>query len=277
MSGAHQLVSQLATPTMVTLLYLLFDPEDRLLRFANAGHPPALVFDGNGSTYLVDGLSPPLGVTAEPDFTEATHAMPPGATLLLYTDGLIERRGVSIQDGLDRLDAAALSAAAADLDVEELCDGLLLHLVGDARVADDIALLAMRALTLAAGPLILTLPGEARMLVQMRGTVRRWLRESDVSPADENEILIACGEACSNIVRHAYGAAPGAMHLTADLVDDTVVIEVRDDGTWCPPADRGGGWGLQLIKGLMDTVDLDRGAHGTIVRMQRRVRMGAEG
>ena len=76
-------------------------------------------------------------------------------------------------------------------------------------------------------------------------------------------------------MRHAYGAAPGAMHLTADLVDDTVVIEVRDDGTWSPPADRGGGWGLQLIRGLMDTVDVDRGAHGTMVRMQRRVRMRA--
>jgi len=275
MSGAHQLVSQLATPTMVTLLYLLFDPDNRHLRFTNAGHPPALVFDGTRSTYLGEGLSPPLGVTAEPDFTEVTHEMWPGATLLLYTDGLVERRGVSIQDGLDRLGVAAVSDAAADVDVEELCDGLLLHLVGDTRVADDIALLAMRPLTLVAGPLILTLPGEARMLVQMRGTMRRWLRESDVSPADENEILIACGEACSNVVRHAYGAAPGAMHLTADLVDDTVEIVVRDEGTWRPPADRGGGWGLQLIKGLMDTVDLDRGAGGTMVRMQRRVRMGA--
>jgi serine phosphatase RsbU (regulator of sigma subunit)/integral membrane sensor domain MASE1/anti-sigma regulatory factor (Ser/Thr protein kinase) len=274
MSGAHQLVSQLASPTMVTLLYLLYDPENRHLRFTNAGHPPALVFDGNRSTYLGDGLSPPLGVTAEPDFTEVTHEMPPGATLLLYTDGLVERRGVSIQDGLDRLAVAAMSAAAADVDVDELCDGLLLHLVRDARFADDIALLAMRPLPLVAAPLILTLPGEARMLVQMRGTVRRWLRESGVSPADQNEILIACGEACSNVVRHAYGAAPGAMHLKADLMDDTVVIVVRDHGTWRPPADRGGGWGLQLIKGLMDTVDLDRGADGTIVRMQRRVRMG---
>ena len=88
---------------------------------------------------------------------------------------------MSIQDGLDRLGVEAAAAPPAS-DVEELCDGLLLHLVGDAQVADDIALLAMRPLTLAAGPLVLTLPGEARMLVQMRGTMRRWLRESDVSP-----------------------------------------------------------------------------------------------
>ena len=97
--------------------------------------------------------------------------------------------------------------------------------------------------------------------------------QHDVSPADENEILIACGEASSNVVRHAYGATPGPMHLDADMVDDTVVIEVRDDGAWRPPADLGGGWGLQLIDGLMDSVDVERGAGGTVVRMRRRVRM----
>lgn len=273
MSSVHQLVSQLPTAEMVTLLYLLFDPGARHLRFTNAGHPPALVFDTARGEYLGGGLSPPLGVTAEPDFTEVAHQMWPGASLLLYTDGLVERRGVSIQDGLDRLVVA--SVADASQDVDELCDGLLLQLPGNQLVTDDIALVAMRPLPLVPGPLSLSLPGEARMLVQMRGAVRRWLRENDVSPADENEILIACGEASSNVVRHAYGATPGPMHLTAELVDDTVVIDVRDDGAWRPPADLGGGWGLQLIEGLMDSVDVERGAGGTLVRMRRRVRMGA--
>ena len=273
MSGVHQLVSQLPTAEMVTVLYLLFDPGTRHLRFTNAGHPPALVFDGDRGVYLGDGLSPPLGVTAEPDFTEATHEMWPGSTLLLYTDGLVERRGVSIQDGLDRLVAASVSGAAADVD--ELCDDLLRQLPGQQVVTDDIALVVMRPLPLVAGPLSLTLPGEARMLVQLRGAVRRWLRAYDVSPADENEILIACGEASSNVVRHAYRAAPGAMHLTAEMVGGTVVIVMRDDGAWRPPADRGGGWGLQLIKGLMDSVDVESDADGTVVRMQRQVRMGA--
>jgi hypothetical protein len=65
-----------------------------------------------------------------------------GATLLLYTDGLVERRGESIQDGLDRLSRTAVSNGAGDLD--GLCDHLVASLVDDASVADDVALVAMR-------------------------------------------------------------------------------------------------------------------------------------
>ena len=109
MSGVHQLVSQLPMAEMVTLMYLVFDPATRMLRFTNAGHPPALVIDNGTCVYLEDGLAPPVGVTAYAEYTEVSQELSSGATLLLYTDGLVERRGVSIQDGLDRL---SLEAAA---------------------------------------------------------------------------------------------------------------------------------------------------------------------
>jgi anti-sigma regulatory factor (Ser/Thr protein kinase) len=54
-------------------------------------------------------------------------------------------------------------------------------------------------------------------------------------------------------------------------------VTVRDHGTWRPPADRGGGWGLQLIGGLMDSVDVDRAPDGTVVRMSRRLRDAGSG
>ena len=72
MSGVHQLVSHLPLPEMVTLMYLVFDPATRRLRFTNAGHPPPLVFGGGESRYLEGAVSPPLGVTADANFTETS-------------------------------------------------------------------------------------------------------------------------------------------------------------------------------------------------------------
>lgn len=272
MSGLHRLVSQLPMPEMVTLMYLVFDPATRTLRFANAGHPPALVVGAGTGTYLEHGLAPPVGVTVDGLYTEASQELAAGTTLLLYTDGLVERRGVSIQDGLDRL--SLFAAASSTSDLEGFCDDVLSSLLDQGQVADDVALVAMRAESLADRPLSLILPAEPRMLVQMRDALRRWLRESGVAATDVNEILVACGEACANVVQHAYGAAPGVMEVHARLVDGSVELSVRDHGEWRPVADRGGGWGLKLIAGLVDSVDVDRHEHGTEVRMRRASRIG---
>jgi anti-sigma regulatory factor (Ser/Thr protein kinase) len=115
------------------------------------------------------------------------------------------------------------------------------------------------------------LPAEPRVLVDLRRALRQWLRESGVGAHDEGEILVACGEACANVVQHAYGAGPGEMEVRARLVDGFVEMSIRDHGDWRPEAERGGGWGLQLIRGLMDSVEVGREADGTEIRMRRRV------
>ena len=268
MEGVHHLVSNLPTSVMVTLMYLVLDPSTRRLRFTNAGHPPPLLFGGGESRYLEDGLSPPLGVTSDPTFTEASFELPAGATLVLYTDGLVERRRVSIQEGLDRLLDETAGREGSDVDL--LCDHLLSSLVDHQHVADDIALVAVRPAAPVDGPLDLVLPAESRMLVQARRALRQWLRDSSVGSDDEGDILLACGEACANVVRHAYQAGSGEMALHARIDDGVLDVTVRDWGAWREPAgQRGGGWGLQLIRGLMGSVDVDRTEHGTIVRMRR--------
>jgi anti-sigma regulatory factor (Ser/Thr protein kinase) len=272
MRGVHRLVSQLPLPEMATLIYLVFDPATRRLRFANAGHPPALVIGGSGSTYLGDGLAPPVGVTADDLYAEASYQLTEGATLLLYTDGLVERRRESIQDGLDllRLEAAAHSAA----DPEELCDRLLSSLVEQGSTADDIAILVMRPALPRDGALHLNLPAEPQMLAQMRRSLRQWLRDKGVAPANEDEVLVACGEACANVVQHAYDGASGYVEIDADLNGNTVHVSVRDRGQWRPAGERGGGWGQSLMGALMDSVEVQRGADGTQVQMCREVQVG---
>ncbi|HET8987533.1 MAG TPA: SpoIIE family protein phosphatase [Humibacillus sp.] len=279
MRGVHRLVSQLRVPEMVTLLYLVHDPSTGSLRFTNAGHPPALVVHDGEAAYLTGGLAPPLGVTSEAIFTEETHELLPGATLLLYTDGLVERRGAPITDGLDHLASEAIRSAETTptLDLEALCDHVLGALLDEHQVADDVALVALRPTVTSDGALALRLPAEARMLVQVRGAVRRWLRESGVTDEDAAEILVACGEACANVVQHAYSGVsnPGPLEVEARVVEGTLEMTVRDRGRWRAPADRGGGWGLQLMQGLMDDVDVEHTDAGTTVLLRREVSIGA--
>jgi len=276
MRGVHQLVSQLPLPEMATLLYLLYDPTTRELRYTNAGHPPALVFDGS-TTYLGGALGPPIGVTPDPSYTEATFELSPGSTLLLFTDGLVERRGTSIADGLGRLsELAATGPPASAEDLEALCDRLLSALIDTGHVADDVALVVMRPASYAEGPLIVSLPAEARMLGHMRVALRRWLRERDVAESDANDVLVACSEACANVVQHAYGATPGEVEIRAALADATLELAVTDQGRWRPAAGRGGGWGLELMRALMDSVEVQHTSGGTEVRMRRRVRIGGD-
>jgi PAS domain S-box-containing protein len=114
----------------------------RLLRWANAGHPPPLLLRADGSSILLE-REPELllGVDAGTERTDHAHELGPGDSVLLYTDGLVERRGADLDDGL----AWLLSAAAdrAHLPPGELVDSLLAEVDGTAE--DDIALLLLHA------------------------------------------------------------------------------------------------------------------------------------
>jgi PAS domain S-box-containing protein len=266
-------------PDIVTLIYLVFDPESGTLRFANAGHPPPLLVEGNGQTsYLEGGLGPPLGATAHPrpDIDVEAH-LDPGSTLLLFTDGLVERRGTSILDGLSRLKTLA---ADPDEDLEVLCDHLLDSMVTE-EVSDDIALLAFRQVPLAAGPLFLRLPAEPQVLAPLRQTVRRWLREIDADPRIVDDVLVACGEAFANAIQHAYGAKDGLFEVSLVVSDGAVEVTIRDLGSWRPSSGSGraarrGGLGQRLMRELMDSVDVESGPEGTVVRMRRSLQVGAD-
>ena len=258
-----------------TLVYLVFDPDSGAVRFANAGHPPPLVVEGKeGASYLEGGLGPPLGAVGFPDrYLDVTYHLAAGSTLFLFTDGLVERRGATIRDGLDRLKALA---AASDEDLEAMCDHVLLSMV-ESDVSDDVALLALRPVRLASEPLLLRLPAEPYVLASLRQTLRRWLREIEASPQVANDILIACGEACANVIQHAYGAKEGLLEVDLVLLDGTVEVTVRDHGTWRPISGRDGGHGERLMQGLMDSVNVNSGSGGTIVQMKRRLQTGPHG
>lgn len=114
----------------------------RTLRWSNAGHLPPVLLHQDGTSNVL-GSEPDLLLGVDPDATRHDHTteLPDSATLLLFTDGLVERRGASLDDGLARLQAALADLAEVPLD--ELCDTLLGRMVPEPG-EDDIALLAVR-------------------------------------------------------------------------------------------------------------------------------------
>lgn len=128
---------------MATLACLVFDPAGGSARLANAGHPPPLLLRPDGTaSYLEGGRSLPLGAPLLEEPEEAEVSIEPGSTLILYTDGLVERRGEGIDEGLGRLLAAA---TASPEDVEELVSSIVSELVDERHRLDDVALIALRS------------------------------------------------------------------------------------------------------------------------------------
>jgi serine phosphatase RsbU (regulator of sigma subunit)/integral membrane sensor domain MASE1 len=113
-----------------------------LLRYSLAGHLPPLVRSPDGTVGRLDGaLALPLGIDTSVVRPEAVIEAPSGTSLLLYTDGLVERRRMSIDDRLTRLEQAFAAIDPADPD--SACDALVTAMLGDVRHEDDVALICL--------------------------------------------------------------------------------------------------------------------------------------
>lgn len=136
-------IATLATALVARVEEPAVPPSDgaRILRWSNAGHPPPLLLQPDGTATLLERpANLLLGVAPETPRGHHTIALQPGATVLLYTDGLVEHRDATLDDGLDRLLAVAPDLASSP--VSELCDEILVRMEPD--LTDDVALLAVR-------------------------------------------------------------------------------------------------------------------------------------
>jgi len=260
--------TELGDSQMATLLYLVLDPADGSVCWVNAGHlPPLLLADGGPAQFLQGGHNVPLGVMPFPSFDATAEQLEPGATVVLYTDGLVERPGDHIDNGLARLAGALRDAPGVP---GGLCDHVLRMLVPEGAAADDVALLALRN-TPMGNRFSAEFPTEPQALSSMRGLLRRWLRHAEGSDQEIAEITTACGEAATNAIEHAGSSGGTPFEILGRVDGREVDITVRDYGAWRRPREGDHGRGISLIEALMDEVEVTPTHEGTSVRMRRRL------
>jgi serine phosphatase RsbU (regulator of sigma subunit)/anti-sigma regulatory factor (Ser/Thr protein kinase) len=255
---------------MATAVFLDFDPRDEQLCFAGAGHPPPLVRHADGTAeFLRSGPSAPLGVLPYARYGLQRGTLAPGATLLVYTDGLVDRPDTSLTSALTDLQDAVASAPP---DPDGLCEHVLELLLPAGPPGDDIALLALQSVPIAGPVLRLDVPADPTELALVRHSLSRWLEAAEVDERDAYRVTIACNEACMNAIEHAFAPSGELLRVDARIDGPAVDVLISDHGHWRDRGEDGpGGRGLPLMRSLMDDVEVNAGAGGTTVRLRRAV------
>ncbi|WP_310435632.1 SpoIIE family protein phosphatase [Streptomyces sp. 3330] len=248
----------------------VLDPRTGSLTYSSAGHPPSVLALPDGGTRLLESANAlPLGIRPSHERPEHVCRIPARSSLLVYTDGLVERRRQSLDAGIGR--AGEVLRAGRDLAARELADLVMSELAPTGGYDDDVALLLYRH----PGPLRFSFPAESGRLAVARHTLREWLSRCDLPPRTAQDVLIAAGEACANAVEHGHRASPdGTIRLHADASADTVRVIVADSGTWKPgdpAATPHRGRGIGIMKALSSHVTISPGPSGTTVEMHTRI------
>jgi serine phosphatase RsbU (regulator of sigma subunit)/anti-sigma regulatory factor (Ser/Thr protein kinase) len=263
-----RLAEEVIETSFATVVYAELDPETGVCRYASAGHPPPLVATLDGRVeYLEGGRGLPLGTGVASTYRQAVAELPDGAVLLFYTDGLVERRGHSIDEGFERLRAAV---ATGPRDPERLAAHVLERLLGDEERRDDVVLFVARLLPVAPREIDLRVEGGDTGLRHAREALRLWLAAAPVDEMTAHDVVLATWEACANATEHSLSES--GFRLRVALVGDTIRVVVEDEGSWLPPSARPDrGRGLQLMRALMSSVEVEPGPHGTRVALERRL------
>lgn len=258
-----------------TAACVVVDPATGHLVYSSAGHPPAMVVAPDGTVTRLDGArSTPLSTLQPAARPEAEAQLEPGSVVVLYSDGLVERRSQHLGVGLARLEDALV--AHRHLPTGRLVDKVIAALAADTDSQDDDIAVACFRWTPAVTRLRLEIPARGGALAGLRHDLRTWLIERGVAAEHHHALLLAVGEAVSNVVEHAYRRRQD----TIDPAPPTVVVEVTDHGhhlvarvmdrgTWRPPGphSRNRGRGTAIMEALTDHVERSTGADGTTVTL----------
>jgi anti-sigma regulatory factor (Ser/Thr protein kinase)/putative methionine-R-sulfoxide reductase with GAF domain len=263
-----QQVQHFEPEMMATVLLAMFEPSFERLHLSSAGHPPPVLALPHQPAALLDVPSDhPVGVPGGLRRRATAITLPPGTLLCFYTDGLVERRDISLDASLERLCELVVAGP-----VDSVCRKVMARLVGSDAPGDDVAVLAVRRQDSGEiGPLDLVVPALPSSLRDIRVAVRRWLSAVGAAPRAVADLLVAVGEACTNAVEHAYGPGGGTVTVHLELQLPDVLATVRDTGRWRPPRGEGRGRGTQFMRNCSDDLRIDHGPTGTNVVIRRRL------
>jgi serine phosphatase RsbU (regulator of sigma subunit)/anti-sigma regulatory factor (Ser/Thr protein kinase) len=270
LAGMDRFAARLPGAQCTTAVCAVLKVDTGELEYSSAGHPPPILVHADGTTRMLEGgHTIALGIRSEWSRPQAHVTIPARATLMLYTDGLVERRRTPLEDGISR--AAAQVRGGSGTDLDDLADQMMSHLAPSGGYQDDVVLLLYRH----PAPLQLEFPADLSQLAPTRTALRTWLTRARVDPAKTMDVLVAAGEAVANAIEHGHRHTPyGTISLGATVLIDRVRLTITDTGTWKPPEpnnDERRGRGIILMRGLMEEVTIDPAGAGTTVRLSARI------
>jgi anti-sigma regulatory factor (Ser/Thr protein kinase) len=271
------LVNRLAVPEqIVTAVYGLVAADRSSLTYAVAGHPPPLLVPAAGpASVLREEIGAALGLGVGP-WPETTLEMPAGATLLLYSDGLVETRNVDLFTGIDRLVETVSALPKGHRNAREMCSRVS-KITQHQDADDDVTVLALSGVS---ESLVVTaaveLPADASASGRARHFLRHTLEEWTVDEDTVDTAELCVSELVTNAVIHS-GTAPGVTARTdGELL--TVLVQdrgargtVQQDQDYDPMSVSGRG--LTLVDALSDAWSAEHSADGTTVWFELELRV----
>ncbi|WP_025736358.1 SpoIIE family protein phosphatase [Mycobacterium genavense] len=252
-----------------TVFLAILDTESGMLEYSNAGHMPAVLAGPSGTTVLSDARSVPLAVLRDQPRPQVSRRLPSGSTLMVFTDGLVERKHESLDDGIFR--AAEVLVETRTLPLDAVADAVLRELAPTTGYDDDVAMVIYRHQQV---PLRIETHAIADELASIRHRLADWLRAADVPGDLIDDIVLVVNEGCTNCVEHAYrGHGFGTTRLEVKTVDGEVRARITDHGSWKPPAINPGnsGRGLILMRAISNAMEIDSSPTGTVVDITFRL------
>jgi PAS domain S-box-containing protein len=238
---------------MATVVLARLFPRTGELEWLSAGHLPAAVRRPDGTAYLKEfpnGGGIALGALEGATYSVARTVLPPGSSLLLYTDGLVERPDSTLDDGLERLLEAVASSPG---EPDALCDSVVDRFFPTGSSEDDVALLVVHLHEVAVAPLQLTLPPDLEAVPSTRARLRTWLLEAGATEDEALDVLLAVGEA---LTRTSGGDGATPRTVSVGLFDHNVEVLIKGTGAPSPPEGTDRGRGLVLMESVVNELSI---------------------
>ncbi|MBP2381703.1 SpoIIE family protein phosphatase [Brachybacterium sacelli] len=283
-SHAERLATRTVEMRASTLCIAVLDPAGGELTYITCGHPPPLVIGADGtSRYLPTTGGTPLGTGTAP--RASTVRLDVGDMVILYSDGLIERSGRTLTDGMAALTRVAQDAArqaqpaeGGEVSAPDRVCQLSVELLAAPGTDDDATVLAAQRLDAPNGGYHDEVMATVDSVPSLREGVGAWLAGLGASPTECQDLDLATIELITNVLEHAYPAGEeGPVSVSADLArDGTLRLLVSDRGRWRAPMDSDaiGGRGLWIAESLVDWMSIVHGdarTGGTTVTLRRRL------
>lgn len=244
-----------------------YDPRSRVVRYACAGHPAPVYVNGDRRVIELPGGGLPLGATDDFDTVDWTLSLDPGASLVLYTDGLLEYDR-DILSGERRLRATLeLERVIA---AEDPAKALYETILSETRNRDDVAVLVIRSNDELAEMLALRYSPSPRFASVARAAIGRCLQRWRVDEALGIEVLTAAGEAVANAIEHgSYGDGLSGINIDLQREADVLHLSIESDGHWKRSEMRDDrGFGIRIMRAMADDLAFASTRRTTIARLR---------